>query len=114
MEANGHGKELEAMLAQLPGLMAELTKEFIEKKDLNERVHIRMRMRALLDLAFVDTIWPTNALKKPEPGSAREMAMADPAQTGIFGQQQPNPIQVYAPAPVQPVPGAEQPDNNTI
>jgi hypothetical protein len=115
-ESNGkHGKELDATFAQLPALMAELTREFIENRDLNARVQIRMRMRAILDLAFVDTIWPTNSVKKPAAGSAREAAMADPVVgDGMAAQMnQQNPA-IYAPATVQAVPGAERADDNTI
>ena len=113
-ESNGkHGKELDAALAQLPALMAELTREFIENRDLNARVQIRMRMRAILELAFVDTIWPTNALKKPAPGSAREAAMGDPvAGDGMTVGNNVQPA-VFATAPVQAVPGAERADDNT-
>lgn len=110
-ENNGkHGKELDAALGHLPALMAELTKEFIEKKDLNTRVQIRCRMRALLDLAFVDTIWPGNAMKK-DPSPARDMAMNDqgmgcaPAMTVAPS--------AYMPA-VQPVPGAGRAEDNSI
>ena len=117
-ELNGKHRELDAMLGQLPALMAELTREFIENKDLNSRVQIRMRMRAILELAFVDTIWPTNALKKPPAGGAREAAMGDPMAGGADGnvgmtvnQQQPA---LFGPAPVQAVPGAERADDNTI
>jgi len=118
-ESNGkHGKELQATFAQLPALMAELTREFIENRDLNARVQIRMRMRALLDLAFVDTIWPTNAMKKPPPGGAREAAMADGAAEGVqignVFNQNPQAPGIYAPATVQAVPGAERADDNTI
>lgn len=105
-ETNGkHGKELAAALNHLPLLMGELMKEFIENKDLNHRVQVRCRMKALLDLAFVDTIWPTNpAMQKgPGPTPARDMAMADsgPAPSANVG--------IYATSPVQAVPGAPVP-----
>lgn len=113
-ESNGKHKELGATLAQLPALMAELTREFIENRDLNARVQIRMRMRAILELAFVDTIWPTNALKKPPPGGAREAAMNDPIAGDGMTAANVNQQAVFATAPVQAVPGAERADDNTI
>ena len=111
-ENNGkHAKELQEMLERLPAVMGELMNEFIKHKDLNKRVEIRYRMKALLDLAFVDTIWPTNpAVKKSDgPTPARDAAM-DGAQMGH------NNVGVFAPVAVQPVPGAAVPEqsDNTI
>lgn len=64
-EAN-HGKRdpaadnsaLARTLAMLPELMSELTREFMTKTDLNSRAAIRVRMKALLDLASADTKYP--------------------------------------------------------
>jgi hypothetical protein len=115
-ETNGkHGKELDAALGQVPMLMAELMKEFIENKDLNSRVQIRSRMKALLDFAFVDTVWPTNPImKKGEgPNPARDMAMMDSGsmmQSPAIAVTPP----VFAGAGVQAVPGAERLEDNSI
>lgn len=38
--------------------MQELMVEFIEKKDLNVRIQIKQRMKALLDLMSTDTVYP--------------------------------------------------------
>ncbi len=41
-----------------PQLMCELTALFIDAKDLNARVKIRARMKAVLDFISVDTSYP--------------------------------------------------------
>lgn len=111
--SNSNGKfakELQETLERLPALMGELMREFITHKDLNKRVEIRYRMKALLDLVFVDTVWPTNpAVKKTEgPNPARDAAMDSgvPPMANVGG--------VFSPVAVQAVPGAavsEQADN---
>ncbi len=116
-ETNGtHGTELGAALERLPALMGELMKEFIEKKDLTARSQIRLRMKALLDFAHVDTTYPPIPGMKSSagPNPARDVMMNDqgqapvaPAIGGVFG----NAGQAYM---VQPVPGAERaPDDNS-
>lgn len=94
-----------------PETMAHLTKQFIEKKNVNDRVAIRLRMKAVLDYLSTDTEFPPNPLlKKDETRSpARDGAMiAVPAQVG-FGQ---NPV--YAVATADPIPGAQRVDNTEI
>lgn len=60
-----------------PEVMHDLTQEFIEKKDVNDRVSIRLRMKALLDFLSTDTEFPPNPLKEePKPGLARQAAIA--------------------------------------
>lgn len=118
MGENGvHGTKLGETLGSLPALMAELMKEFIEKKDLTTRSQIRLRMKALLDLVHVDTTYPPNPAMKSSsvPNPARDMMMAD--------QNQAPPVMAapgvfvggglgYA---VQPVPGAERAaDDNSV
>lgn len=113
-ETNGkHGEELSEMMGNLPRLMAELTRQFIENRDLNARVQIRLRMRSLLDFVFVDTIWPANSVKKPEPGSAREAAIAMDG-AGVVTPRLSMAPQIYPPVEVQAIPGAENLADNTI
>lgn len=60
-----------------PEVMRDLTRDFIAKKDVNDRVSIRLRMKALLDFLSTDTEFPPNPLKEePKPGSARQAAIA--------------------------------------
>ena len=60
-----------------PEVMRDLTKDFITKRDVNDRVSIRLRMKALLDFLSTDTEFPPNPLKEePKPGSARQAAIA--------------------------------------
>lgn len=95
-----------------PEEMANLTRQFIEKKNVNDRVAIRLRMKAILDYLSTDTEYPTNPLLKKEEGRspARDAAMmAVPAQAGM----------AYAPAvwPVaaaEPIAGAPRVDNTEI
>jgi hypothetical protein len=118
MGENGtHGAELGAMLGRLPALMDELMKEFIEKKDLTARSQIRLRMKALLDFAHVDTTYPPNPAMKSisVPNPARDMMMADQNQSPVTPTIGGPGLFVgggvgYA---VQPVPGAERADDNS-
>jgi hypothetical protein len=117
MGENGvHGTELGAMLERLPALMGELMKEFIEKRDFTARSQIRLRMKALLDLVHVDSAYPPNPAMKGNsvPNPARDMMMNDQDQAapvmaapGVFGGGG----VAYA---VQPVPGAERSDDNSV
>lgn len=96
-----------------PEEMAHLTKQFIEKKNVNDRVSIRLRMKAVLDYLSTDTEFPANPLiKKDESKSpARDAAMyAVPNQQGLgFGQ---NPV--YAVSAAEPIPGAQRMENADI
>lgn len=43
---------------KVPDIMGELMKDFVERRDLNSRAQIRLRMKALLDLFSADTGYP--------------------------------------------------------
>jgi hypothetical protein len=43
---------------RVPDIMGELMKDFVERRDLNSRAQIRLRMKALLDLFSADTGYP--------------------------------------------------------
>lgn len=86
------GSKSKALVDAAPDTMAELTKLFIEAKDLNTRVKIRLRMKALLDFLAVDTVYP----KVP----ARDMDHG--RMGGGFGRVGPA---MYEPAPALPMPG---------
>lgn len=62
-------------LDRTPEMMAALMKIFIQKKDVDSRVQIKMQMKALLDLASVDTTFPENALPDSKVASARDAAI---------------------------------------
>lgn len=81
-----------------PDVMRELTREFILNKDVNDRVSIRLRMKAILDFLSTDTNFPPNPLKEePKPGSARQAAIAINGDGGIpFVAQTPD-VQTTAP-----------------
>lgn len=118
-ETNGtHGTELSAALERLPALMGELMKTFIEKKDLTTRSQIRLRMKALLDFAHVDTTYPPNPAMKSSavPNPARDMMMNDQCQSPVvpaIGGVFMNGGGIGAGYAVQPVPGAERADDNS-
>lgn len=96
-----------------PEEMANLTKQFIEKKNVNDRVSIRLRMKAVLDYLSTDTEFPANPLIKKDESKtpARDAAFAAvPVQGGMgFGQ---NPV--YAIGGPEPIPGAPRVDNTEI
>jgi hypothetical protein len=52
------GPEFEAFAAMAPALAAELMREFIERKNLNERAQIRLKVKALQDFFSADTGYP--------------------------------------------------------
>lgn len=117
-ETSGTGKELSSALGQLPTLMAELMKDFIEKKELTARVQIRRRMKALLDLVWVDTVHPPNPSleKKAGPGAAREavlnMAPMDNATAQPYAIQPVLGGGLGGVGYVAPVPGARRADED--
>lgn len=60
----------------------------MEKKDVESRALIRIRMKALLDFVSIDTVFPANPAldKTSRPGPARMAAMQDPyAAQGMVG-----------------------------
>lgn len=96
-----------------PDEMANLTKQFIEKRNVNDRVAIRLRMKAVLDYLSTDTEFPANPLLKKDTGPtpAREAAMmAVPVQAGLGF----NGMNVYPTAATEPIPGAPRVDNTEI
>jgi hypothetical protein len=97
-----------------PEEMANLTKRFIEQKNVNDRVSLRLRMKAILDYLSTDTEFPPNPLLKKEPGPtpARDMAFAAAPAIGIQGQNfygnvQPLPV-------VEAIGPAQRMDNGDI
>lgn len=102
------------IIAIAPQTMANLTKSFIENKDVNERVSLRLRMKAVLDYLSTDTVFPPNPLLKKEPGAtpARDAAMNVGPQIaytpgGNFGG-------IHAVPAVEPIPAAQRLDNTEI
>jgi hypothetical protein len=100
-----------------PEEMALLTKQFIEKKNVNDRVSIRLRMKAVLDYLSTDTEFPANPLiKKDESKSpARDAAMyAAPNQQGQgYAGNAVNTVWPLA-AGAEPIPGAQRMENADI
>lgn len=97
-----------------PDEMAHLTKQFIEKKNVNDRVAIRLRMKAVLDYLSTDTEFPPNPLLKKDEGKtpARDMAMAGvPHMAGGVGMYA-NPV--YPVSAAEAIPGAPRVDNTEI
>jgi hypothetical protein len=93
-----------------PEEMADLTRQFIGKKTVNDRVAIRLRMKAILDYLSTDTEFPANPLLKKDPGPtpARDAAMMGvPMQQAAFQT-------VYPVAASEPIPGAARVDNTEI
>lgn len=98
-----------------PEEMAHLTKQFIEKKNVNDRVAIRLRMKAVLDYLSTDTEFPANPLIKKDEGKspARDLAIAAVPQfagQGMYAAQG----NVYPVAAAEPIPGAPRVDNTEI
>lgn len=60
--------KIQAVGELLPAAMADLMRAFIEKKDLEARAQIRLQMKALLDFASADTVFPKNPLTPPPKG----------------------------------------------
>lgn len=71
----------------MPDVMAALMKDFILNKDITSRIQVRLRMKALLDFAGVDTEYPPNPLIKKEAENvaqpARDAAMQDGRAAGL-------------------------------
>lgn len=106
------GDHLKLVLEKAPELMAELMRQFIDKKDLNSRTALRLRMKALLDLVAVDTQYPpvaalsTGIGRRPERRLFEEQVMA---QGPLY---QDNPMMDAPPPAIAPIPGAVQAPNN--
>lgn len=95
-----------------PEEMADLTKQFIGKKNVNDRVAIRLRMKAILDYLSTDTEFPANPMLKKDPGPApaRDQAMMAVPALGNVNYGPP----VYPVATAEAIPGAPRVDNTEI
>lgn len=95
-----------------PDEMCNLTKQFILKKNVNDRVSIRLRMKAVLDYLSTDTEFPPNPLIKKDEGKspARDAAMFAVPQQGIAYQPNVYPVAGVA----EPIPGAQRLENADI
>jgi hypothetical protein len=83
---NGRPKELEEALERLPSLMGALMREYIQKRNVNDRIQILQRVKALFDFASVDNEFPPNpALDHALPDPAREPARADAMREHVIG-----------------------------
>ena len=76
------GPEWAAFAEHAPALMAELMKEFIDKKSLNDRAMIRLKTKALQDLFSADTGYPPI----PAISAAQQRARRGGFAGGDFGQ----------------------------
>lgn len=77
-------------LLRAPETMAALMRKFIDKKDVDSRVQVKMQMKALLDFASVDTTFPENPLPDSKVKPAQDLVGAAPmiapvAPGGVFG-----------------------------
>ena len=97
-----------------PDEMAHLTRQFIEKKNVNDRVAIRLRMKAVLDYLSTDTEFPPNPLLKKDEAKtpARDAAFGAVPQMAAGGGMYAN--TVYPVAAAEPIPGAPRVDNTEI
>jgi len=115
--------KLRLLIETMPAAMAELVKDFTDKRELNARVEIRMRIKAVLDFLSADTVHPPNPLlTKAGKGPVQDAVMGstamEPTGTGanIGFTQSPVFGSAYAPL-ATPVPlGAVQPvmDNSEV
>lgn len=97
-----------------PEEMAHLTRQFIEKRNVNDRVAIRLRMKAVLDYLSTDTEFPANPLlqKEEKKTPARDAAFGAVPQMGVGGGMYANPV--YPVAATEPIVGAPRVDNTEI
>ena len=76
--------KLALLVETMPGAMAELVRDFTTKKELNARVEIRMRIKAVLDFLSADTVHPPNPmLSKGAKGPVQEAVQAALAGGGM-------------------------------
>lgn len=98
-----------------PEEMADLTKQFIQKKNVNDRVSIRLRMKAILDYLSTDTEFPPNPLlKKEAPGAVRDGALMGAGGHGIAYAPNQQQAQVWPVTAAEAIPGAQRMDNAEI
>lgn len=120
------GEKIKAMLDGAPDTMAELMRAFIANKDLNVRVKIRLRMKALLDLVAVDTAYPKvpardmgdavgggfGRVRPFQPVYAEPMP---PVMGDLRGEMDRRVVEGVGGGGVQPVPGADPvPQNDDV
>lgn len=77
-------------LVRAPETMAALMRKFIDKKDVDTRVQVKMQMKALLDFASVDTTFPENPLPDSKIKPARDIVGGGPViapimNGGVYG-----------------------------
>jgi hypothetical protein len=114
------GGKIKTMLDAAPDTMAELMRQFIESKDLNTRVKIRLRMKALLDLVAVDTVYPKLPARDMDQG--RGIGRGRPYEPMVPALQGPMDVQAEMDhrvgegvgGGVLPVPGAEAIQNDDV
>lgn len=82
-------KQIQAAIDAAPDVMAALVRQYIEKKDVDARVQVKMRMKAVLDFLSVDTTFPPNPLPDSKVSPARDAAMAPYIAQGIDQQAGP-------------------------
>lgn len=97
-----------------PEEMANLTKSFIENRNVNDRVSIRLKMKAILDYLSTNTEYPPNPLlkKDPAPAPARDAAMMPQVGFGVNGGSMYTPVQALG--PVEPIVAPQRIDNTEI
>lgn len=117
------GEKIKSMLDAAPDTMAELMRAFIGSKDLNTRVKIRLRMKALLDLVAVDTVYPKVPARDMDHGGGfgrvgrpmiGDYAPALPAPGDMRAEMDNRVEQAVGGGAVVPVPGAEPVQNDEI
>lgn len=83
--------KIQMAIDSAPEVMAALVRQFIEKKDVDTRVQVKMRMKAVLDFLSVDTTFPPNPLPDSKVSPARDAAMGPPIAYQGEHQQQAGP-----------------------
>lgn len=110
------GKHTKAYRETAPEMMAELMREWLQKRSLNERAKIRLKMKAILDFHSVDTEYPKQpAMPAPGRGPVGRAVPAfaepmDPVAPAMGGFQE----RMGGPGAVRPIPGAEPVNNDDI
>jgi hypothetical protein len=116
------GDKMKALVEGAPDTMAELMRAFIQTKDLNARVKIRLRMKALLDIVAVDTVYPKVPARDMDHGGGF-MGGGRPRLAVGHGYAEPAPMQAEMDRRVDggmgggvlPVPGADPvPQNDDV
>ncbi len=115
------GEKVSQCLNNAPGMMAELMTEFIGDRNLNARVKVRLRMKALLDLVAVDTVYPKapgmdvgarREVNGPQFGAVPMVAPGRPMDIGGAMDQRVGAGGLGG--PVLPIPGADPINNEDV